>query len=624
MNAGEMDKIGQEYLRDKDFKQAIRYFQKALKQEEHPSIRNNLALAYYINGYPKKSLDTLRPNIDPDTPPNPFSHSLAAQVFQQLGQEGEAGRQLELAIKDFEDGIRTFDKRRIPDFWGEYTVAILRAAGTLEKHRQVYELYRRWQNYHRNWESSYLAGIAAFNMKRYRQAANCWAKLLKHGYIFASIQRLALIADQGYIPPFTLEYKFIDQDYILSLVNQAINSGEPGSYRRLASDSMVRLYYLALVINEEEPPAERTQFLRILVQYGEKWGEQLGVNLLLSPTLHQDLKMTIMAVLQETGYYKTGESIQMYFDGEIQTVKFEKYVVNYDDTEKAIPIFDQAVALVKDGQLKEAMQNLEQLFEAGNFYVPAMLLLAQLNQQIGSAKESEKIISMLHNIAHETNDESLMINLVSYYLNIGNAFMAHRQLEQINISQIPPARRQQIMNRLSELEIEQLFEREMNRFTDDMRHAIEDKTLPINPKIQRGLKNMPVEWINAASEAYELETVRLRTERENQLIIYLQNKENLQHVVNNIEQDERKLLLYLLAHDGWSKVGPITRKFGSMEGDGFHWNEEGPYSALGHLWSIALVFVGRAIIDNRSYKIATIPIELRPLLAELLNQRNNN
>ncbi|NLN87171.1 MAG: tetratricopeptide repeat protein [Syntrophomonadaceae bacterium] len=617
MKTGELDKIGQDYLNKKNYKQAVLYFQKALKQEEHPAIRNNLALAHYMAGNPEKSLDTLSSNINLDAPPNPFSHSLAAQIFHKLGQDHEAGRQLDLAIKYFEDKVGAFsDSRRIPDAWGEYTVAIFHAAGALNEHRQVYELYRRWQNYHRHWESSYLAGVAAFNLKRYRQAANCWAELLQKDNIFAGIQRLALAVDQGQIPHFTLDYRLIDQDYILSLVNQANNSGAPEHFRQLANDSTIRLFYLALAIDEESPLDERTQYLRLLVRYGEKWGEQLGRSLLLSSTLHQDLKMNIMAALQEAGYVKAGEPLQMYADGEIRTVIYEQYDVSSGSAEEAA--FDQAVMLVKRGQLKEAIQILEPPFAAGKFYVPAMLLLAHLNHQIGSIQKTDKILYMLQGIAHKTHDEKLMLNLVSFYLNIGDAFMARRQLEQIHSSQIPQELRQQILKRLSDLEIERLFQHEMDHYTDDMRHAIEDKILPINPRLARGLKNMPVEWINAACQIYNLQPARRRAEREKQLMLHLQEEEVMQYIVNNIEEDERKLLKYLLSHEGWSQTGPITRKFGSMEGDGFYWNADGPYSSLGQLWSMALVFVGRATINNRLTKIASIPIELRPLLTRLL------
>ncbi|WP_066351180.1 hypothetical protein [Fervidicola ferrireducens] len=59
---------------------------------------------------------------------------------------------------------------------------------------------------------------------------------------------------------------------------------------------------------------------------------------------------------------------------------------------------------------------------------------------------------------------------------------------------------------------------------------------------------------------------------------------------------------------GWNAE---TRKFGSMQGDGFFWTERPPESSLGTLWSKALIMVGRAKLGGRTYKIATIPVELR-------------
>lgn len=69
---------------------------------------------------------------------------------------------------------------------------------------------------------------------------------------------------------------------------------------------------------------------------------------------------------------------------------------------------------------------------------------------------------------------------------------------------------------------------------------------------------------------------------------------------------------------GWSRLNAVTRRFGSLGGDGYYWEEEDPESPLGFLWSRALVMVGKAVIEGRRTKIATIPIELRQPLKEIL------
>jgi len=77
-------------------------------------------------------------------------------------------------------------------------------------------------------------------------------------------------------------------------------------------------------------------------------------------------------------------------------------------------------------------------------------------------------------------------------------------------------------------------------------------------------------------------------------------------------------LKYLLQREGWSRLNAVTRKFESMEGDGFFWNEMDPESPLGNLWSRALVMVGKATLKGRRCKIATIPMELREELGKIL------
>ncbi|MGB9904895.1 MAG: hypothetical protein ACPLQO_09560 [Desulfotomaculales bacterium] len=62
----------------------------------------------------------------------------------------------------------------------------------------------------------------------------------------------------------------------------------------------------------------------------------------------------------------------------------------------------------------------------------------------------------------------------------------------------------------------------------------------------------------------------------------------------------------------------VTRRFGTTEGDGFFWEAGEPASPLGFLWSRAMVMVGKAVLNNRHCKIAAVPVELRPLLKEIL------
>ncbi len=237
-------------------------------------------------------------------------------------------------------------------------------------------------------------------------------------------------------------------------------------------------------------------------------------------------------------------------------------------------------------------------------------------------KLSLNVRQYIHSSIPYTHNQTFSVlsdlNLIEFYLDIGNAHTARQLLGQINSSKIPLELRQEILSRIEQLEIDRLFEYEIDHYTNDMREAIEDKNLSLNPRLRQGLKNMPVEWINAACEIYNLKPARLRPDREKQLIEHLQQSEVLQKIIAELEEDEISLLRYLLQQEGWSRIGPVTRKFGSMDGDGFFWNEDGPCSTLGYLWNLGLVFVGRTTLNNRSTKIVTIPVELRPLLIGIL------
>jgi hypothetical protein len=93
----------------------------------------------------------------------------------------------------------------------------------------------------------------------------------------------------------------------------------------------------------------------------------------------------------------------------------------------------------------------------------------------------------------------------------------------------------------------------------------------------------------------------------------------LKKAVKQLGETGRELLCYLLERGGWARLNAVTRKFGSMEGDGYFWLDEGPASPLGRLWSRALVMVGRARLERGSTRVAAIPAELRDILARLLN-----
>ena len=156
------------------------------------------------------------------------------------------------------------------------------------------------------------------------------------------------------------------------------------------------------------------------------------------------------------------------------------------------------------------------------------------------------------------------------------------------------------------------------KFDDEFREEIETKKISTTTNLIRGLKNMPNEWLLNICDLYKLKHGRLRRDREAKIVAYLTDSPNLKAIVEQLTNEERDLLRYLLQKGGFARLNAVTRKFGTLEGDGYYWYDYEPDSVTGKLWSKALIFIGRIIIDNRNTKIAVIPLELRSHLEKAL------
>lgn len=159
---------------------------------------------------------------------------------------------------------------------------------------------------------------------------------------------------------------------------------------------------------------------------------------------------------------------------------------------------------------------------------------------------------------------------------------------------------------------------------EERRKQVEAKPLPVNAKLVGGLKNMPAIWLDGICNDRGIEPARTRKERQQQIIAHLSEGQNLEEIIRELDGEDIELLRFLLEKGGWSRISTVTRKFGSMEGDGYYWHEEAPLSPLGYLWSRALVFVGRTPLNGRNCRIAVIPVELRDRLSRLLLRKGSD
>jgi tetratricopeptide (TPR) repeat protein len=624
--AEELVQKGREFLDAGDFQAARKAFAQALELDEAIPTRNNLALAYFMAGEPLRALEALEPYVEPEnenTGANPFSYALAARIHCSLDQKDQARRRLQQAVRSFEDGLselRRTGLRQDLNFFREYTVIIMRAAADLQDHRLVFDLYRRWESHHVSWENKFLAAVACFNIGRYKRAASLWSSISGVHKLFECMQQLAFMIERGVIPPFEMSYELESDDKLQEMVKEAGASEE--ARRQCVQNSFFRVALLSMILQDD---SSKSAILAIysLVQYGGEWGEKLGRQVLEYPGFSPALKLAAAEALVARGVLREGEPVPMFIEGEHRLVEIKKTPVILEPDEELDKIVDRAIRLRDDGQTEEATALLQDLYREGKLYPRALMTLANLLRHKGELEEALQLMEMLEEIAPE--EPALLFNFAALMLQMGEPRRAREYLERIDSRGLDSEFRQKMKGLEKDIELAEatslLFcdtEHLINKYVEEQRMKIEEKPLPPDATLARGLKNMPAHWLEGACLVYGLDPARRRREREEQLKEFLAGYENLEEAVRELVEEERELLRYLLQRGGWSRLNAVTRKFGSMEGDGFFWQEYDPESPLGVLWSQALVMVGRATLDGRSCKIAAIPLELREPLGRIL------
>ncbi|MDD3880239.1 MAG: hypothetical protein PHP26_09680 [Syntrophomonas sp.] len=104
----------------------------------------------------------------------------------------------------------------------------------------------------------------------------------------------------------------------------------------------------------------------------------------------------------------------------------------------------------------------------------------------------------------QTGDSIILLDLALLFMQIGEPDRAELLLEQIDWNQIPADMRQQIFGRFAETDAELMFQFNMIDTLEGMREKIEEKNILIDASLKKGIKNMPVEWIDAACSRYDL------------------------------------------------------------------------------------------------------------------------
>lgn len=596
---------GRAYLDAGDKERAEDCFRTAASISDLPAARNNWALCRYLAGAYASALQILAPVLA-GTEPAPFTRALASMALTASGEPARAKRELEAAIRDLDDGLREAQWRQadVSSAWAEYTVPIKQAAGALGQDRLVLDLHGRWPG--RDLPvGAFAAGVAAFHLGRYEQAAKYWERIAEPGWrrsmnAYASVARMAAA---GLVPPFRLEYE---------LNEKTETAGQPGeSPEAMAERGSVRVRMLAYLMEPDAP--DKGAMAEGLIGAAGQWGRDLGHRLLSGSTVPTEVKMGAARALVDAGEFAPNEPIPIILQGRPTSIVLKQIEVQSESAEAEATV-ERARLLRDSGKPEQALRLLNDLSVRGIAYPPAMMMQANLMRSAGELDTARSILESLERIAPD--NPAVLFNLAGLWMQYKDLARARSYAERIETAGETRELQRMVADMKAWLRQADIMSSLPSRddIANAMREQTEEKPISLNVTLAAALKQIPVEWLNAAATLHELLPARRRAEREKSLAAALKDPVRVRAALAAESADVRACLQYLLQAGGWCKLQALTKRFGSLDPDGFFWDEQPPTSPAGRLRVLGLVFVGRAVVDSRRYKVAVVPAELRAVL----------
>jgi hypothetical protein len=157
--------------------------------------------------------------------------------------------------------------------------------------------------------------------------------------------------------------------------------------------------------------------------------------------------------------------------------------------------------------------------------------------------------------------------------------------------------------------------RMMNIMTSSMSRDEDSKPITLNTTISAGLNKFRNSRINAVSKALGISTKDVKKDKIDQIISKLTTE--LDEVIDKLPPKSREALKLVMDEGGWVKYNKLSNEYGE-ENDSYFWETEPPTSTVGVLRVHGLLFVGKAGIGGRMYRVAVVPKDIREGLEELL------
>ena len=146
----------------------------------------------------------------------------------------------------------------------------------------------------------------------------------------------------------------------------------------------------------------------------------------------------------------------------------------------------------------------------------------------------------------------------------------------------------------------------------------ESKPINLKTKLSAALNKCPAPWINGICQQLGLPTKGRKKDKVAKIVQVLHSEDGLRSALGQLPPSSMEALAFIVREGGWVKYGRLSRRWGGEEGDGWWWADHPPTSTIGQLRTRGLVFVGRAGLEGRMYKVAVVPVDLRESLGKLL------
>lgn len=625
---------GNAHLQKAEYMDAARELNQALEIREDIYTRNNLTLCYYYMQQAETGLKVLQANLlTSDEQPfhHPFSHSLAAILLHSLGRGDEAGQHLRLAISGYSEGSEILSEAGLPfDSVGAYLSIMMQAAGELGMHGLVLELFNKWKKDYVSWECFHNAAVAAFNLGEYKAAAALWSVISQQVPLCESMPQIAAMVGSGLIPAFAMEYRAVSKQELYRQLQAALGNAE--AEQRFIDQGNARMALLGYIWSNDSVinPESAFAVVNALIAWSGPWGQDLGHRLLRNDALNPVIRRATAECMLEIGAMTSDELFDLEIEDDKQDINLELLQVSYSSEMESL--YEEAWSLIERGDVETALQMWETKFETeGKLYPPAMLSMVEIYLGTERFDDAAFMLDLLDKVNQAEqgvfhNDICFNRAFLAYFQS--NAAEAWHYLNSINVESLSEEEHSRLLafrERLSESTGDDLPVSERSsslggasdRYGEIKRLEIEDKPLPLNASLARGMKNMPAGWVEAICLNLGIIASSKRKEREQQIIGQLLDPDFLGRLIRSLDEKQRQTMSYLLANGGYAAIGALRTRFGGLDGESFDWLEEGTSTALGTLWSLALVMVGKAELDGERSKYVIIPMELRSLLPDI-------